>query len=476
MKEVPPMKIPQLLPARGERALTDLVRFFVLLLVFTLLARGMSGAVMPVVTVQKPTRGNVTRALNVGATVSAAEGEPFTLPQGILVLSAPVQSGQTVKAGDPLAVLEKGELERMIAAKEAELQKLRVQIGQLCEHGEADGFAAVQAQKQLERSYAEAREIWDKGVQKLQKAEQELAEAQRKLNDAKNREAATPEQAQKEAEILEAEAAVAMAEEALEAQREAVENANKAANAAALAGEDTRDAALHSYEKEAETLRKAAALDQADAGILRAEAALLEAELESLREAAQNGGVCPAPFDGTVVSLAACVGQPSPAVGGILARSGSACELTAGLQEEQAELLTVGETVEAVQGSSKGQAQILSLSAPDSEGIVTMKALLPQGNWKPGPASVKGTLRGGEQGCVLPASAINQDAEGNFVLAVEEQSTVLGQQNLLVRLPVNVVERGDTSVAVTGALDGTTRIVSGADRPVRAGDRVRIHA
>ena len=60
------------------------------------------------------------------------------------------------------------------------------------------------------------------------------------------------------------------------------------------------------------------------------------------------------------------------------------------------------------------------------------------------------------------------------MLAAEAQNTVLGLQNVLVRLPVTVLEEGDTTVSVSGPLDTTTQVVVTSDKSVQAGDRVRI--
>ena len=74
----------------------------------------------------------------------------------------------------------------------------------------------------------------------------------------------------------------------------------------------------------------------------------------------------------------------------------------------------------------------------------------------------------------MPSTAIRQDGDGFFVLAAEEQNTILGLQNVLVRLPVTVLEEGDTTTAVSGALDYDTQVVVSSDKFVQAGDKVRI--
>ena len=75
---------------------------------------------------------------------------------------------------------------------------------------------------------------------------------------------------------------------------------------------------------------------------------------------------------------------------------------------------------------------------------------------------------------MLPATAVRQDNGGSYVLAVEEQNTLLGLQNVLVSLTVTVEETGDTMVAVSGALDYQTQVVVTSNKAIQAGDTVRI--
>ena len=72
---------------------------------------------MASVTVQRPSSGNVTKSVRTTATVSFAGGTPFTVPAGLLVMAVPVQAGQTVKAGDTLAVFDAAEVDRAVNAK-----------------------------------------------------------------------------------------------------------------------------------------------------------------------------------------------------------------------------------------------------------------------------------------------------------------------------------------------------------------------
>lgn len=64
------------------------------------------------------------------------------------------------------------------------------------------------------------------------------------------------------------------------------------------------------------------------------------------------------------------------------------------------------------------------------------------------------------------------DSSGMFVYLVEERATLLGIQNVLIRLPVTVEAQGDGMAAVSGSISG--QVVTGADKPLSEGSWVRV--
>ena len=281
-------------------------------------------------------------------------------------------------------------------------------------------------------------------------------------------------EAQKQAKIEAATAALEAAEETLYQAEKAAESANEAALSAAQNAEDSRNTALHALEKEEEDVAEQNELNRAAAAVSNVNAAYLQAELDQLLDLQTSGGQYLAPKAGTIVELDLVVGQPSPAVGGLLADEDADYTVEVPLTKQQAELVVVGTVLHVSQGGSGGDAAVQSLSSPDADGNVTAKATLPQGNWSASAASATATAQTARQDLVLPATAVRQDNGGNYVLAVEEQNTLLGLQNVLVSLPVTVEETGDTMVAVSGALDYQTQVVVTSNKAVQAGDTVRI--
>ena len=456
---------------RQRRRLGWIARFFALLLVLTLVARGTAGATMPTVTVQKPTSGSVSKNVRTTGTVSLAGGTPFTVPTGLLVLTVPVQAGQAVRAGDAVATFDKDEVDRAVNAKRAALQQANTQAAQQAAGDTADPFAAQQAQAQLDRAYEETHKVYADGEESVARAQQKRDEAAAALQKARSAELPDDE---KQANIEAAQSALDAAEEALYSAQKSAQSANDAALSAAQSAEDSRNAALHALEKDEESTAKQNALNRAAAAVTAADAATLQAELDALVAIQQAGATLTAPAAGTLVELALQPGQTTPAVAGLLAENAD-YTIEVPLTDDEAKLVAVGTVLHVSQSKASGDAAVQSLSAPDDTGTITAKATLPQGSWSAGAANVTAAIQGEKQPCVVPATALHQSNSGYFVLAVEQQSTILGTQNVVVSLTVTVLDEGDTTVAISGAVDNTTQIITASTKAIQAGDRVKLN-
>ncbi|EFB76507.1 hypothetical protein SUBVAR_04875 [Subdoligranulum variabile DSM 15176] len=137
-------------------------------------------------------------------------------------------------------------------------------------------------------------------------------------------------------------------------------------------------------------------------------------------------------------------------------------------------LITVGTILHVSQNKASGDAAVQRLSDADSAGNVTATATLPRGAWSAGAAQVSAITQSSRQDLVLPASAVHQDQEGNYVLVMEEKNTVLGLQYVLRRVSVSTIDSGDSTQAVSGALDSQAQVVVASSKPVQEGDRVKV--
>lgn len=495
--------------AAQARRLGNIARLFAGLLVLTLIARGTSAATMPVVTTQAPAAAQLAKTFQGGATITASAGQPFLLPSGLLITAVPVREGQQVAEGTPLVYFDADELELTLARAKAELAQLKLQYQKGMQAVEADPQAVEQSQKQLQSAYdaleaarrqgeadvsaaAAALEQANAGLPPLQAAYDAALETW----SAKWKESwpdtplpdplpGEPEKWQAfEAEtnallaaqedLGKAQAAAAAAEAALTAARTTAEASEKNALAAVQSAEDSRDTALHSYEDQKKNAEEATATNRAAAAITKTNITAQEQEIARLEAAKAAGCSYCAPYAGTLTGFALAPGNTSPGIGGLLAPASGSCDLVFDIPPEWAGHVTAGSMVTVTQGGRSAEVAIEMLDPPDESGAVQARlALAPGDGWQPGSANVSMRVELGRYAACLPPAALHGDSNGSFVYLVEERDTVLGRENVLVRVPVTVVQTSDGLTAVSGALGGGDAVVVGADRPLTAGARVR---
>lgn len=454
--------------------LGTVVKFFAVMLILTLTARGIAGASMPSVTLGQASAGSITQSSTASGTISVQGGTPLTVPECLLVAQVMATTGQTLSKGDAIARFDEVSLAQALATKQAQVKQLEVSIAQLSDSDEADSFALQQAQQQLERAYSDAQKTWQDGEDAVEKARQQRDAAQNALSALQNQPVATPEsaEAERQQKIADAQVVLDAAESALAAAQESATAANKAAEDTAQSYEDARNSAAHNYNQSFEDIEKTNASNQAQAAVTQAQLDIARAELSALQELEAADGIFSAPMDGTLTQLNLVAGQNSSSVAGLLADQNAASVLTFSLEQESARLATVGTQVTVKQGSQSMQTTITALSEPSEDGSIQITAMLNSGEWKAGSATVEIKLNAGQYEQCLPATAIQTDSSGMFVYLVEEQSTLLGTQNVLIRLPVTVEAQGDGMAAVSGSISG--QVVTGADKPLSEGAWVRV--
>ena len=74
---------------------------------------------------------------------------------------------------------------------------------------------------------------------------------------------------------------------------------------------------------------------------------------------------------------------------------------------------------------------------------------------------------------VVPNSAIREDNNGKFILAVEAKSSPLGNRYIAKRVDITVLASDDTNSAVSGVMGGEF-IITTSTKPISAGMQVRM--
>ena len=75
---------------------------------------------------------------------------------------------------------------------------------------------------------------------------------------------------------------------------------------------------------------------------------------------------------------------------------------------------------------------------------------------------------------IVPNSAVREDNNGKFVLAVRSKSSPLGNRYMAERIDVEVLASDDTSSALSGDIFNGDFIITTSTSPIKAGDQIRL--
>ena len=118
---------------------------------------------------------------------------------------------------------------------------------------------------------------------------------------------------------------------------------------------------------------------------------------------------------------------------------------------------------------------ISAISAPDDQDKVKVTIRLPDDDWTAGQrVDVRSVQSRTTYDLCVPLSAVHSDNTGYYLLTIEQQSTVLGIENTVIRLPVTITDIDDDNAAVQGPIGRNSKIVTGSNKAVDVGDRVRV--
>ena len=151
------------------------------------------------------------------------------------------------------------------------------------------------------------------------------------------------------------------------------------------------------------------------------------------------------------------------------------------LAKADAEKLTVGDACEVTTSGGSMYytptvtGTVSAISAPDEQDRVQVTIRLPEDDWFEGQSvEVQAVQDKNTYDLCVPLSALHSDNTGYYLLVVEQKSTVLGVENVAVKVYVSLVASDDETAAVQGPVDRSSPVITGSNKAVTAGDRVRM--
>lgn len=462
-----------------------IVVFLAVMLVFTLVARGTAAATLAVVQAERISSGEIVQAVGGEATISAASSVAVEAPEGLVPQKMLAAVGQNIKEGDVIAWFDPEEVDEAAARQNIRLKELRLALKKQQQGVVADNSALTSAQTSKNNAQQDYNDIKAAGEAAIAAAQSALDTAKTALQSVKDTFGNLPADAPEEDKAVarqaveEANAAMEQAQSGLE---QAKAQADSGLKAAARALGDA-DAALETAQKSDAQARQEQ-VNQAEQNKIDAETTRLDIQkqqklVEELEQLKADGGELKAPQGGLVTEAA----NPNALTDGVLLRL---ADNSAGYQAEMllpkadAEKIQPGSEAEIAAGGgmysyTQSSGKVTAIAPPDAQEMVKVTVLLQGSDWKQGQAVQVRVVQSRETytGCV-PVGALHSGSQGHYVYVVRQKTTVLGSENVLEKIPVNVIAKDGSMAAIEGGLVYDDLVVSASSRLVEAGDRVRV--
>ena len=156
-------------------------------------------------------------------------------------------------------------------------------------------------------------------------------------------------------------------------------------------------------------------------------------------------------------------------------------EATVQLAKTDADKLAVGDECQVTTGGGSmyytptATAMVSTIFPPNDQDRVRVTIRLPEGDWSEGQRiEVRAVQSRSTYDQCVPLSAVRSDNSGYYLLTVQQESTVLGVSNIVIRVPVTITAADDDNAAVQGPLGRGSQVITGSNKSVSAGDRVRV--
>ncbi len=419
-----------------------------LMVLFTVISKAAASFTVANVSVTEPTSRKIQHTLIVEGRIEKNRELSVMTQPDLLVKRVLASVGQRVEKGEVLAVLDEVHLREQLDYVRGEKRALELQ-----------NEAVMQNQRQAEnkrlRDRSQAQEDYEllkeKNKRTLAGLSGELEKAKRTLKKAER-------QKDKESSLV--------------AQREVAEK-REAYKAARIAAKEEEKVAKRA-------IREAQGQPEADNSIEINNIAIkkLEKQIGKLTDLEEMKGEILAPRDGVITEILVNVGQKTlDSAIFTMTDDREGFLFAAKMTPEEAALVSMGDTVTlTASGREEKDLSITSLELDESKEFMVVTVLLPAESFHLGEtASMKVTQESENHSCTIPITALRQESGRYYVLVVEKQNTILGEQEKAVKEEVKVLDKNEMYAALESeSIKEDSQIIADSDRYVEAGDKVRL--
>ena len=360
-------------------------------------------------------------------------------------------------AKDALAQAEK----ELNAAKQ-ELQNAKDaaadQKKDTAEHVDKTGNSAADQPKDAEDSDASGKNEQDNTTnstitQQLQQFEEAVQEKQNTYDTI-------------QAKVTEKQAALDSASAALEEKQEQLESDTSAATDAKKAAERAVEDAGLSADTDHTQEINAISLEQ------------YQRQLEKLKNLKQQNGEIIAPSSGIITKVCVETGQKTTDTAAIvMSDEQSGLLFTTTTDSKNREYLSVGDNAMITGvGKETSDCNIVSLETSEDGSSIKVSISMQGDDFSPGESAQMTVTRKSESyDYLVPVTAVWQENNKAYVLLLETENTVLGEQYIARKAEVEILDKNSSYAAVSGnSLSTDCKIITDSDRTVGNGDVVRM--
>lgn len=446
--------------------------FFLAMLLLTVFSRVSDSVNTAQVTVKTMQNLMIThRVEGTGKVGGTIERAVFT-KEGQRVEQIQVQEGQSVKRGDVLLKLSEDSLQESIEKQEEELEELKRKEQDLISAGavneEKKSVARSRAQENYQIAVSNGEVDIHNAQLALNQAQQKLEDYYRSLN-AENSSFDEPVFTSGEEEETTPDSSTEQAlKEEMRSRQELLNQAILSKNQAVLAAK-----------REIEDANLSEASDSTLADIQR-QIENTGKELEELQKLLAQCGEVKASVDGVVKSISVQTGGlTSEEAAAVLYELSGDLRMTASISEDDVKYVEIGGSVE-IRGSSgkeTSNARVESVREDETDsGTRILTILIPEHTLSIGETAdfLISRDEGPFQTCV-PLSALYGESGKEYVLVLDTEDSVLGEVQVLRKVDVSIQDKNESMAALgMGILTSNQQIVTGSDRTVQEGSRVRL--
>lgn len=269
-----------------------------------------------------------------------------------------------------------------------------------------------------------------------------------------------------QAKVTEKQAALDSASTALEEKQEQLESDMSAASDAKKAAERAVEDAGLSADTDHTQEINAISLEQ------------YQKQLEKLKTIKQQNGEITAPSSGIITKVCVETGQKTTDTAAIVMSDEQRGLLfTTTTDSKNREYLSVGDnaTITGV-GKETSDCNIVSLETSEDGSSIKASISMQGDDFSPGESAQMTVTRKSESyDYLVPVTAVWQENNKAYVLLLETENTVLGEQYIARKAEVEILDKNSSYAAVSGnSLSTDCKIITDSDRTVGNGDVVRM--